>query len=113
LTHGWLLLRGGVLRWRLETFGLYMPSFPEQRPWWRVNGRMALALLRQRHRYAGWLSEMRVLSREGSTGWWRSSLGSGYPALRDYLETANRPGPALEPWDDIEAEGHDDRPQHD
>ena len=96
LTHGWLLLRAGVLRWRLETFGLYMPSLPEQRPWWRVNGRMALALLRQRGRYAHWLSDMRLLSREGPAGWWKASLGSRYPALRDYLELTNRPEPALE-----------------
>lgn len=61
-----------ALRWRLETFGLYMPSLPEARPWWRVNARAARALLAQLPGYARWLAGMRALSRQGASGWWHA-----------------------------------------
>lgn len=62
--QGLLLVRAPhALRWRLETFGLYMPSLPEARPWWRVNVRALGALLRQLPGYARWLAEMQELCR--------------------------------------------------
>ena len=65
--QGFLLLRAPhALRWRLETFGLYMPSLPETRPWWRVNARALRALLRQLPGYAHWLGEMQTPCRGGA-----------------------------------------------
>lgn len=87
--HGWLLLFGGLARWRLETFGLYMPSLPQARPWWRVNGRAGRAILRQRRAYAYWLLEMDTLRRQGAEGWWRLRLGPEHKALQAYMTAAN------------------------
>lgn len=87
--HGSMLLTGGVLRWRLETFGLYMPSLPHSRPWWRVNGRMLWTLVRRRRRYAAWLEELRALRRDGAPGWWSLVLGARYRTWEVFLADAN------------------------
>lgn len=91
------LWRGGVLRWRLETFGLYMPSLPNRRPWWRPNGRAALALLRHRHAYRDWLLEMRRLRAGGPAAWWEARLGADHDAWRAALDGLNRPEAAESP----------------
>ena len=88
--HGATLFRGHLLRWRLETFGLYAPSLPEARPWWRVNGRMAVLLLHRRGHYARWLAEMRALHSHGPEGWWRKTGHDTARALHAYIEQANR-----------------------
>jgi hypothetical protein len=87
------LLRGRVLRWRLETFGLYMPSLPNQRPWWRPNGRALRALARHRHAYRDWLLDMQRLRDGGPTAWWEARLGDGYAGMRAYVEQENRADP--------------------
>lgn len=74
LGHGWHLLHGGLLRWRLETFGLYMPSYPLQRPWWRVNRQALLIVLRQIPGYLIWLRDMHHLGRGPARLWWRNHL---------------------------------------
>jgi len=61
-----------ALRWRLETFGLYMPSLPKARPWWRVNLRALYAFTRQLPGYARWLADFAALRRQGATGWWQT-----------------------------------------
>jgi len=76
--QGLLLARAPrALRWRLETFGLYMPSLPEARPWWRINVGAALALLRQLPGYSRWLAEMRALRQAGAGGWWHARARTG------------------------------------
>jgi len=75
-----------ALRWRLETFGLYMPSLPESRPWWRVNGRALAAFLTQLPRYARWLVAMRALRRAGAAGYWRAEAGRGVREWEEWLE---------------------------
>ena len=84
--QGLLLARAPhALRWRLETFGLYMPSLPEARPWWRVNPRALGALLRQLPGYMGWLAEMRALRRAGARGLWRARTGHDSQAWEQWL----------------------------
>lgn len=85
-----MLLRGRLLRWRLETFGLYAPSLPQARPWWRVNGSMALLLLRRRGHYARWLAEMHALRSHGAEGWWQETGRDTARALQAYVEQTNR-----------------------
>ena len=68
--------RSEYLRWRLETFGLYMPSLPEARPWWRVNARAARALSRQLPGYARWLADMEHLRTQGARDLWRARSGT-------------------------------------
>ena len=65
-----------ALRWRLETFGLYMPSLPEAHPWWRVNLRALGALLGQLPGYARWLGGMLALREGGASGWWQADSGA-------------------------------------
>jgi hypothetical protein len=89
LLHGARLARGGVLRWRLETFGLYMPSYPNRRPWWRVNGRAVRLLLAHGGAYAGWLAEMEALRRGGAAGWWRARSGRHTDTLAAYVARQN------------------------
>ena len=72
-----------ALRWRLETFGLYMPSLPEARPWWRPSVRALHALLGQLPGYARWLAEMQALRQGGARGWWRHRTGRD---ARDWAE---------------------------
>ncbi len=58
-----------ALRWRIETFGLYMPSLPDARPWFRPSGRALRAFVRQMPSYVRWLGEMQALRRGGPAGW--------------------------------------------
>ncbi|HWE64635.1 MAG TPA: hypothetical protein VHB98_23205 [Chloroflexota bacterium] len=88
-THSLTLLRGRILRWRLETYGLYMPSYPQQRPWWRINGRVLILLLRHGRAYAGWLEEMRAARQAGASGWWALRLGDRYGVLQDHIRRVN------------------------
>lgn len=74
-----------ALRWRLETFGLYMPSLPEARPWWRVNMCAVRALCEQLPGYARWLGGMQALRVEGASGWWRNSADSPLRAWEEWL----------------------------
>jgi hypothetical protein len=85
-----LLLRGRLLRWRLETYGVYMPSLPNARPWWRPNYRAFLGLLRHRRAYGGWLGEMHALRKAGASGWWRSRLGDRAGYWTAFLEAESR-----------------------
>ncbi len=87
--HGLLLWRGGVLRWRLETYGLYMPSLPNRRPWWRPNGRALRILVQHRRAYGAWLRHMQRLQTGGAGAWWQARLGEDYSALRAYIERQN------------------------
>jgi hypothetical protein len=89
--HVALLWRARVLRWRLETFGLYMPSLPSNRPWWRVNRLALRILLRQRQPYRRWLAEMRALQHGGPGGWWRRRLGRAYRPLCRWERSQNAP----------------------
>ncbi len=52
------LWRAGQFRFRLETFGVYYPSLPNQAPWWRVNPTTIRLLLAQMSTYVAWLSEL-------------------------------------------------------
>ncbi|MBI4507578.1 MAG: hypothetical protein HY691_18755, partial [Chloroflexi bacterium] len=47
LSHIWRLVRLRLLRFRLETFGLYYPSLPHERPWRRVAPAVALLVARR------------------------------------------------------------------
>jgi hypothetical protein len=88
IAQGLTLWRGGALRWRLETYGIYMPSLPHARSWWRVNRRALLLLARRTPSYSRWLDEMAVLRTAGSSGWWESLLGAqhqGWIARLDCL----------------------------
>jgi hypothetical protein len=87
--HAWLLVWGRLLRWRLETYGLYMPSLPNARPWWRVSGPALLNLCRHGTSYAGWVADMHYLRIHGSSGWWQAHLGRGYAALHAYVNQQN------------------------
>jgi hypothetical protein len=84
------MLRGGVLRWRLETYGLYMPSLPNARPWWRINARAFTQLVRHGGNYAAWLVEIEALGKGGPRGWWQAHLGQHYASLRSYMDRVNR-----------------------
>ena len=98
LSGYWVLVRQALLlarapralRWRLETFGLYMPSLPEARPWWRMNVRALRALLGQLPGYARWLGEMQVLCHAGARGWWRHRTGSDARGWEEWLALALR-----------------------
>ncbi|MGH2411995.1 MAG: hypothetical protein ACRDGS_16760 [Chloroflexota bacterium] len=70
--HVYLLLRSGQLRFRLETYGLYYPSEPYARKWWRISPRVLALLLRQSREYATWIVEMNELRRAGPEGWWET-----------------------------------------
>jgi hypothetical protein len=87
--QGALLLRSRLLRWRLETYGLYMPSLPHSRPWWRVNGRALARLIRHHRAYGGWLREMSAVRVSGGPGWWRSRLAGKAAAWEAYLRAVN------------------------
>lgn len=75
-----------ALRWRIETFGLYMPSLPNARPWFRPNGRALGAFVRQLPAYVHWLGEMRALRRDGPAGWWEARGGTTLDGKLAWLE---------------------------
>jgi hypothetical protein len=69
--HMWRLWRGGQLRFRLETFGLYFPALPYEAPWWRVSPRV-LGLLAQRvWLYATWVEHMELIQERDAAKWRR------------------------------------------
>jgi hypothetical protein len=70
LRHGLLLWRSGLLRFRLETFGLYYPELPYRSPAWRISLVYCVLLLRRAHSYGRWLLEMEDTRRHGARGWW-------------------------------------------
>src|SRR5947209_5526476 len=94
----WLLFKQAILfarapalvRWRAETFGLYMPSLPEARPWWRPSVRALRALGRQLPGYARWLAEMQVLRHAGARGWWRHRTGTDARDWENWLALARQ-----------------------
>lgn len=63
-------------RWRLETFGLYAPSLPHERPWWHVNPAALRAFVRQFPGYLGWVRHVRLLGRTGPDALWSDRLRS-------------------------------------
>ncbi len=79
-----------ALRWRLETFGLYMPSLPDTRPWWRVNRRALTAFVGQLPRYAHWLTTMRALRHDGAAGYWRVEAATSLRAWEEWLNLSNQ-----------------------
>ena len=79
-----------ALRWRLETFGLYMPSLPEARPWWRPSVRALRALWRQLPGYARWLAEMQALRQGGARAWWRHRTGTDARDWEEWLARARQ-----------------------
>lgn len=97
--QAWQLLRGRLLRWRLETYGLYMPSLPNRRPWWRVNRRALVALLRHRRAYAGWLAEMDAARHDGPGGWWQHRLGEDHRHLQSWMERENNADRGTDDYD--------------
>ena len=89
--QAWLLARAPhALRWRLETFGLYMPSLPQARPWWRPSARALRALLGQLPGYVRWLVEMQVLRHGGARGWWRYRTGTDARDWEEWLALARQ-----------------------
>ncbi|MBI4507932.1 MAG: hypothetical protein HY691_20590, partial [Chloroflexi bacterium] len=65
------LVRLRLLRFRLETFGLYYPSLPHERPWRRVAPAVALLVARRLPGYLRWIGDLRAVARRGAAGWWR------------------------------------------
>jgi hypothetical protein len=68
--HALAVIRGGQLRFRLETFGLYYPALPYSAPWWRFPRRNLIILLGRMQSYAAWIVEMEEIRRSGAGGWW-------------------------------------------
>jgi hypothetical protein len=76
LRHLWAAAHPSYLRWRLETFGLYEPSYLHQRRWWQVNYAAALTLLCLLSAYVKWMWQMAALREGGAPELWREELGS-------------------------------------
>lgn len=74
LVHLARLVRLRLLRFRLETFGLYFPSLPHERPWWQVSLHVVPLLARRLGSYATWSGDLRHLARRGAAGWWQRRL---------------------------------------
>jgi hypothetical protein len=68
--HLYRVWRGGQLRFRLETFGLYYPALPYQSPWWRISPGTAWLLVRRLAAYVRWVEEMETVQRGGGAAWW-------------------------------------------
>ena len=68
------LIRGGQVRFRLETFGLYFPHLPYETPIWQISPRVAFLLLRQLPAYSRWLAEMEEIGLAGPESWWRGRM---------------------------------------
>jgi hypothetical protein len=69
--HVLRVVHGGQVRFRLETFGVYYPSLPYQRPWWKVSWRPLTYLLRRLPAYARWLETMEPPRHSGRVLLWR------------------------------------------
>ena len=90
------LMRAGLLRFRLETFGLWYPRLPYQAPWWRPNLRAVAYLLGRLPRYACWLCEMQATRTDGAVGWWATYLQPmAFAEWRTALERADRTGDVM------------------
>ena len=74
LRHLWWFRDRHYRRWRLETFGLYAPSLPHERPWWRISPVTLVALLRLLPGYLDWVRRMRLLRQGSAEVLWRSCL---------------------------------------
>lgn len=85
LIHLWRLLRLRLLRFRLETFGLYFPSLPHARPWWRVTPHVVPLFARRLLPYTRWAADVRYIGQRGAAGWWERHLR---PAERARWERA-------------------------
>jgi hypothetical protein len=72
LRHMYRLWRGGQIRFRLETFGVYYPRLPYSAPWWKISPRVTLLLLRRLPAYARWVEEMEDITVGGAPVWWVS-----------------------------------------
>lgn len=70
LRHAVLLWRTGLLRFRLETFGVYVPALPYTAPAWKLSPRYVALLARQSRSYGRWLLELDAIRRDGADGWW-------------------------------------------
>ena len=77
LRHLWWFRDRRYRRWRLETFGIYAPSLPHERPWWHVNPAALLAFGRQFPGYLGWVRHLHLLGRTGPDALWCGRLRSG------------------------------------
>ena len=77
LKHVVGLARSGQLRFRAETFGLYLPETPDRRPWWRISIAALRLLFNQAPSYRSWRAEMENLRRGGAHEWW----GRAWPAI--------------------------------
>jgi hypothetical protein len=77
IRHIVALVRSGQLRFRAETFGLYHPGLPDERPPWHLAMRGVWLLFRGTHRYAQWRRRMSALAAGSAHDWW----GQSYPAI--------------------------------
>jgi hypothetical protein len=76
MEHARRIVRSGQLRFRLETFGVYYPSRPYSRPWWRMSARGLWLLARQAPSYLRWVIEMERLRAGTGERWWEEHGGS-------------------------------------
>lgn len=70
LRHAWRVYRGGQIRFRLETFGLYYPAPPYRRPVWQLTPGSLRLLWETAGAYARWVIEMEEMRKRGAQGWW-------------------------------------------
>lgn len=70
LRHFYRVWRGGQIRFRLETFGVYYPAFPYSSPWWKVSPRVVVLLIRRLPPYVRWVREMEDVAAGGAAAWW-------------------------------------------
>lgn len=70
LFHLWCFRDHRYLRWRLETFGMYAPSLPYERPWWQISRVALIAFLRAFSGYIHWVKRMQLLSGAGPEAIW-------------------------------------------
>ena len=71
IRHLWRVVRGGQLRFRLETFGVYYPELPYRSPWWRVSPQALQMMAARMWAYARWVEEMEQMRRKGGAIWWQ------------------------------------------
>jgi hypothetical protein len=73
IVHLYRLWRTGQSRFRLETYGLYYPGFPYERPLWAVNPAVLVMFARHLPSYTRWVRRMEGLRSRGPGGWWRDA----------------------------------------
>lgn len=64
------VIRSGQIRFRAETFGLYYPALPENRPWWQISMSGLRELMRTGPAYVRWLGDMERIAAHGAHEWW-------------------------------------------